>query len=292
MRRILLVVVVAACAIAGAHPVRADAQKPQLEDVLARVSAYVGDYVPRLINLVAVERYEQQRSVKPVQSRRLLSDFLLVAAPTDETRWMFFRDVTEVDGQPVPDKAERVIDLFVSPSSNAVERARQIAADSQRFHYPGASFNLTNPLAVITALQPVYQPKLDFDLGDEDPAFGPGVRVLRFEEPSLMLRLRNSRTAVADPLFAFEGAKGRVWVDAATGRVLQTEWRQSLGPRTSPSSVTTFRMHERFRIMVPDEMRTRWADTQAKEITGVARYSDYRRFEVNTDTELQLPAFK
>ncbi len=50
----------------------------------------------------------------PRQKRDLKSDVLIVRGPAGE-RWMQFRDVFEVDGKPIRDRAERLAKLFLEP---------------------------------------------------------------------------------------------------------------------------------------------------------------------------------
>ena len=265
--------------------------KPSEKELLARVASYIRGYVPQLINIVAEETFEQERKGNPVLKRRLLSDILLVGFPGRVNQWMLFRDVTAVDGQPVGDKAERLVDLFVSPSGGSFEQAYRIAVESERFHLP-ATRSTANPLFMIIVLQETHQPRLSFDVGDEAPEFGPGVRVLHVEEPSMLLMLRNStRKPLEDPLFTAAGGRGRAWVEVATGRVLQTEARLP-GPRPTmtATATTTFATDDRLGLLVPGSMQTTWFDPSTRrEVKGLAKYSNYRRFGVSTDTKLQLP---
>ena len=265
--------------------------KPSEKELLARVASYIRGYVPQLINIVAEETFEQERKGNPVLKRRLLSDILLVGFPGRVNQWMLFRDVTEVDGQPRADKAERLVDLFVSPSGGSFEQAYRIAVESERFHLPATRFT-ANPLFMIIVLQETHQDRLSFDVGDEAPEFGPGVRVLHVEEPSMLLMLRNSASRpLEDPLFTAAGGRGRAWVEVATGRVLQTEARFP-GPRPAMTgtATTTFVQHDRLGLLVPEAMQTTWFDPSTRrEVKGLAKYNNYRRFGVSTDTKLQLP---
>ena len=268
--------------------------KPSEKELLARVASYIRGYVPQLINIVAEETFEQERKGNPVLKRRLLSDILLVGFPGRANQWMLFRDVSEVDGQPRADKAERLLDLFVSPSGGSFEQAYRIAVESERFHLP-ATRSTANPLFMIIVLQETHQHRLSFDVGDEAPEFGPGVRVLHVEEPSMLLMLRNSaRKPMEDPLFTVAGGRGRAWVEVATGRVLQTEARlPGLGsrPTMTGTATTTFVQQDRLGLLVPGTMQTTWFDPSTRrEVKGLAKYSNYRRFGVSTRHQAATPA--
>ena len=78
-------------------------------------------YERTFVGVVAEETYRQEVRIAggtdlrgfPVEARAqrrdLKSDVLLVRAPAGD-RWIQFRDVFEVDGKPVRDRAERLIE--------------------------------------------------------------------------------------------------------------------------------------------------------------------------------------
>jgi len=64
--------------------------------------------------------------------RTLLSDYVLFQLPPDED-WFALRDVNEVDGVPIGDRAARLKALFDGPREQVSERAMEIAKESARF---------------------------------------------------------------------------------------------------------------------------------------------------------------
>ena len=115
---------------------RADAQQPDpaLESLLTKATWYVLEFVDKLSNVVAEERYVQDSSVMlatiaipglggrggPAMSaprgsakhRELKADFLIVKTPGEP--WQPFRDVFEVDHIPMRDREERLAKLFLN----------------------------------------------------------------------------------------------------------------------------------------------------------------------------------
>src|SRR5437879_3331531 len=95
---------------------QAAAQTPEVDAVLDKAGDYVTTYERMFVGLVAEETYRQEArgrsgtdsrgfaSEAPSQRRDLRSDLLLVRAPAGD-RWIEFRDVFEVDGKPVRDRA-------------------------------------------------------------------------------------------------------------------------------------------------------------------------------------------
>ena len=72
--------------------------------------------------------------------------------------------------------------------------------------------------------------------------------------------------------------RGTAWIETRSGRILQTE--VEIGTEKSrPRMVTRFALDPRLQIVVPQQMRT-------TNPTGVAIYSNFRRFRVDTDTTI------
>src|SRR5258708_2584216 len=108
----------------------ASAQEPSLDAVLKRAGAYVVEFQRQLSGVVAEEEYIQDarpaassasgpfaaRQAGMLRHRELKSDLLLVR-PAGLDRWMQFRDVFEVDGQPLRDRTERLMKLFLAPTA-------------------------------------------------------------------------------------------------------------------------------------------------------------------------------
>jgi SHS2 domain-containing protein len=82
----VLVGILAGAVLAGG---RAGAQSPDIDELIPRATAYAHDFVEKLSNVVAEERYEQEMT-SPRRKRVLVSDFLLVKYPGDAL-WQTFR---------------------------------------------------------------------------------------------------------------------------------------------------------------------------------------------------------
>ena len=205
-----------------------------------------------------------------------MSDFLLVKLK-DSGEWQVFRDVFDVNGEPVRDRDERLTKLFLNPTRSVLDDANAIALEGARYNLGGAERTINNPLLVLAFLQAAYQPRFRFSLNTSDKDAGPGIWVLEYKEQSrpTLIRERSNSDVVA---------KGRIWIESESGRVVKTE----LAVNELDNIVTLFRFDERFQIAVPVEMREEsWTDTES--IVGVASYSRFRRFDVTTDEEFQEP---
>jgi hypothetical protein len=244
---------------------------PDRDELMRRVGVYIQEFVDRFANVVAAEDYTQQMS-RPKRTKRLKSDFMLVRYPGADS-WLAFRDVFEVDGKAVRDQQERLSKLFLEPFDDAINRARDIARASAKYNILDIG-NLNNPLLALALLQNGYQPRFHYTLSGRDEKVGPGVRVVQFQEfrtPTLLKADANADLP----------ANGLAWVEETTGRVAKTELQ--VGRRPFPVRiVTTFKRDEALDIDVPTQM-DEWYPDGAGEVTGLATYGRFRRFEVRTE---------
>jgi hypothetical protein len=262
-------VCVAALAIAGLLAATAPAAEPPPLDLLVqRASEYVLDFVAIFSNVVAEEQYMQTwRGVR----RYLTSDFLLVQ-PKDSPDYFALRDVRMVNGSPVTDRGQRVMKLLTDPAGSTLDQMNDIAKESGRFTFGGV-FN--SPVAAIALLQPAYRDRFRFSLRGMDRAVGPDAWEVGFQEqvhPSVF---------TSSPRGPDVEASGRLWIDADSGRILQSELL--LG---NDSIVTRFAFDERFHIAVPVAMTDRYRYMN-NQVDGTATYGRFRRFGVTTEEKVE-----
>jgi hypothetical protein len=275
-----LLIVLTLIAVPAAAPRRA----APLAELLDRASVYVGGFVAEFSTVVAEEKYVQDThpapeaggfgltrsfSQAPPRHVELRSDFLFVR--TDEAAdWLTFRDVFSVDGRAVRDRQARLAMLFEAPASDVVAQAARLAQESYRYNLGPRQRTIADPLLALTFLEKAFRPRFAFEAGAIDTASGVDVWIVKFEE-------RTHPTIIRDAAGRDAPASGRFWIDGATGRVVQTELKLRGGDRV----MTTFAYDERLQLDVPAEMRDlAWVGETS--VTGVATYSNFRRFDVQT----------
>ena len=274
-------------ALANAHAQQAFT----VEQLLDRSSIYVENLVAKFSRVVAEEQYTQEYLIaapegsgkfpgapKMAERRTLKSDLLMVK-PTGLDQWFIFRDVFEVDARAVRDRENRLAKLFLESRDTvtAIERAHEIATASAQFNIRPMG-TVDNPMLALGFLQRVYRPRFRFTLRGRDTERGPDTWIVEFREtarPTLMRSITNKDVV----------ARGRYWVDAASGRVARTEVIfNSLG--TDSIVTTSFEIDERLGTPVPVEMR--FTRSGAKnEVRGVATYGRFRQFEVATEEAIR-----
>jgi hypothetical protein len=258
---------------------------PSLDEVLQRTSAYLRQWVPQLANVVSSEVYEERlfsSAASTQQTRRLKSDVLLVQYPGG-SGWMVFRDVAEADGRPLPHAPDRLLKLFAEPNADAREQAIRISVEGLGYHLGRATVSATNPLLGAALLQDAYRSRFRLRLGNIERTLGMHARELRFDEREEAEAPAGGKREKLPMLLPDVGRiSGSVWVDEETGQILKTDVRMTMN--LSSTSTTVFAQDARLGLLLPQEMRTTWTS-----VTGVAKYSNYRRFNVQTSDSTIKP---
>jgi hypothetical protein len=265
-----------------AADVPATARQQLAADLLAAAGHYLDDLAHAVDGLVMAEDYVQQSHVQVVMARHLKSDLTVTNDP--RVGFVEFRDVFEVDGKPVRDRQNRVIDLFTHPNANAMDQARRIVAEGARFNLESTAVErtLNLPMAALGFLRTANQSRSTFDTRGSDSVHGRHAVILRFREKARP-RLIGSRDDAA--------ANGLFWIDPKTGTVLQSELELDSHIATTgvkASIVVTYQEVPEVGFWLPEEMTETYTitNTQGQQIgtlSGHASYSDFRKFEISTE---------
>lgn len=249
------------------------AQKQTLDDVLAAAGAYVQSYEAELTALLAEERYEQSVSGPRMRrvKQRLESDFLFLRLP-GSNEWLGFRDVHTVDGGAVRPRDDRLARLLVDPKADVRIRARAIVEESARYNVGRPKHTVNVPQLVLDWVTPPVRPRLRFDKRGEDRSRGGSIWRIAFKELGRPTLVRTSDGGEAL-------SEGTYWIDARTGRILETELvSRAIGLRVVSRVHVRYATEPRLKILVPVEMREQ-LDVPPNRATGHATYRNFRRFE-------------
>ena len=270
------------------------AQEPTLDLVLNRAATYVVEFQRQLSGVVAEERYVQdvryplgnaRLSLVPTH-RELKSDLLLVK-PAGVDRWLQFRDVFEVDNKPVHDRNERLMQLFIKPSSSSASQVDRILTESARYNIGNLMRTVNAPVLALMILDPTNQPRFSFKRTTHgDPLLGrsgakppESVWIVEYQEveKKTMIRTTNGRDLPA---------RGRFWVEPSTGQVAASELiaEDSLLKGTVD---VEYEIEATVGLLVPIEMRERYdIRRDSSRVDGVATYGRFRQFQVQVDEKL------
>lgn len=264
-------------AVVAAAPDRA--RRPEVDDVLRRAGVTVAGLEGRLAVAVATEEYSQTltQDTDWIGSRRERRNLVSEAAwvPTgDALVWAFFRDVLTVDGRPIPDRTARLQRLFSGgPTPEAREQAAAILGESARYNI-GPTRTINSPTVVLSFLHPRNQPRFRFEARGGETV--EGLRVLRvgFAETGHPTLIQTSR-GIGIP------ARGMLRIQPESGIVVTSELDLDV-PGVGPTQIRVlYRPQPRLQAWLPAEMKEEYGLMgRAVRLETVARYSDYRRAEV------------
>jgi formylglycine-generating enzyme required for sulfatase activity len=300
--RVRLLFLFALCVGSGLVVSGQQAERVSLPVLLDRAGWYLDSFIDEFENVVAEEIYTQDassplpsfmptgRNAMPLPAsmaemmrarhRDLRSDYLLVKSP-DTLALVPFRDVLEVDGVAVRDREARLAKLFLGSHTDAMAQAAQLANEGARYNLGNMRSTLGNPILGLGVLQKSYQQRFQFSLVKEDKAAGPGVLMVDYKETAMPAMIRGE---AGRDLFAH----GRLWIEAATGRVVKTELRVEQ-PAVRAVITTSFQLEERSGIAVPTEMREHYTFGNGNHVNSVATYGHFRRFAVSANEEISTP---
>jgi hypothetical protein len=271
------------------------AQEPTLDSVLLRAADYVSRYQQQLRGLVAEETYRQNvmmtaggrpigpgaRARQTREGRELKSDLLLVKLG-EENFWMQFRDVFEVDRQPVRDRDERLYKLFIEPKADSRAQAESIQQESARYNLGPLMRTINVPIMPLLFFERSVQPRLKLEQGKagnvkrfEGLADAPAIWMIEYREVAkgTMVKGVNNRDIPSH---------GRIWLDSTNGRVLQTEMISEDTDLRAEINVF-YKVEAGLDLLVPAEMREIYIIRRSEtRIDGRATYGHFRRFTVAT----------
>lgn len=272
----------------------ASAQEPTLDAVLSRAGVYVLEFQRQLSGIVAEEQYVQDvryplgsTRYNPLlpRHRELKSDLLLVK-PVGADRWLQFRDVYDVDGTPVRDRNERLMQLFIAPSASSASQTDRIMAESSRYNIGNLQRTVNVPVLALVVLDPQHQGRFAFKRTDhrtpqlEQNRPKPGdVWVIEYQEvqKQTMIRTTNGRDL---------SARGRFWIEPATGHVLASELVAEDFSIKGTIDVD-YESEPAIGLLVPSVMRERYdIRRDGSRVDGEAVYSRFRQFQVKVDEKL------
>jgi hypothetical protein len=260
---------------------------PSLEEVMARAGSYAVSYGTALASVVADEDFLQEltlvRDGTVLERRRLESEIAFVRL-ADTVEWLAFRSVVRVDGVPVAGSAGQLERVFRETPQSALAQARAITAESARHNLGPVQRNFNVPTTVLQFILPQYQDRFRFRRVAEERVDGEAVWVVEFRErqDSAFIRTPDGRAARTN---------GRLSIVPEDGRVVRS--RLAVDAEVQAGIDVTWQRDGRLALWVPAEMReayrgpwTALAGAPGKkerhDVRGVARYSNYRRFEVDS----------
>jgi hypothetical protein len=254
-----------------------------LDRVLTLAGQYVEQYEQAMAAVVAQENYQQSVIAwREGASRTLRSDLLVFDA--GPRGWVSFRDVYEVDGSPVRDHDQRLVDLVSHFTPSSLQEIRRIAAEGARFNLNPRSMvinrNINTPMTALLFLRDASQTRSTFALGKPEQ-----VGDVRAVQVTFIEQAKPRLIASGDDA----AARGTFWIDPANGRVVRTQLDTTTelkGQSVTTRIVVTYAKVANVDVWVPMTMDETYDMLQMEQkIKGRADYSNFRQFSVTVNEE-------
>jgi VWFA-related protein len=256
----------------------------EAQRLVARAADYIAGYQREYSMLVAEENYIQ--SINKGERQQIRSDLLLVR-PEHADGWVSFRDVFEVNGQPVRDRDDRLKRLFLDPSTEAQSQLNLIKTESARYNI-GPARNINVPLFAMKFLEERNLWRCRFRLGGTQDVGGVVSTRIDFQEAGqpTLVQLDMERDLAARGWFLIDPSSGAV---TGSGMVLRFTDGSTL------EFIVRYSRDEKLGLWVPMDMRevlsrprTAGSTDNAVAADSRASYSKFRRFQVKSDTEIKV----
>jgi hypothetical protein len=205
--------------LASIWPALAIAQDPSASDIMTRVGAYAAAYGEKTSVIVAAETYTQTVSVEGVADsiRPIKLDAEFAIVKLQGGGWTGFRDVVEVNDEPVRDRKDRLMSLLTSESAS-ISEATRIANESARFNVGPISRNFNTPTAALFFFLPENLGRFAFTKKGAK-------EIDKIKTVEIAFKETRSPTLVTTRAGKDVPLEGSLWVDPADGTVIRTRMR-------------------------------------------------------------------
>lgn len=294
-------------------PILVDLAAQAPDEALTRARDYVGAYERAFVNLLAEERstqelrepgalssipgqtrggggmsgggmpmMDQPASSDRTTRRRLRSNYLVIRADTG-LGWVPFRDVIEVDGRQVGERQHRLVELLSGDGPADLVRARNLMVEGARHDLGEVARTFNIPVLGLLFVHADRAEATTFTRRGQERVAGHRAVVYAFEEPG-------RPSLVRGPGDQDLPSTGRVWIDETSGAILKTEHIVQAWDVTAIVTVQ-YRQDERLDMWLPERMdeEYRWSSNKGRTLRVSARYSDYRRLQVDASEDLNVP---
>jgi hypothetical protein len=273
-------VCVAALAVAAGALSPPAPQPLSVQEVMRRVATYVDGYGDRAAIVVATEHYTQATSGNTTaapRTRSTVAEFAIVRLQT-LSEWIGFRDVIDVEGRPVADRADRLV-RSLTGSDGGYSEARRLTDESARFNIGPIQRNFNVPT---TALFYFNSKNLERFAFRAKKVEADGTWTIAWREtarPTLI------RTPEGDPV----PGEGEIAVNPLDGAIRRTVLATALTTirsarmrQISGRVEVTYRYEDPLGMWLPAEMVEMFKATGPssawERVDGRAVYSNYRQF--------------
>jgi len=259
-----------------------------LAATLARLDAYLQAYEPKLSELIADETFVQEvnlpreqlywpraaRSPGPSRVRRSIKSEVAFIALPDNAGWLGFRHVTSVDGRVVRDGKTS---LIAALQTNRYDAARTLLDASAEYNL-GLPRTTNLPNLPLEFLRERNRNRFEVRVDGREKIQGTDALRVSFVERLTPTLIRNPISNADMPSVV------RAWINDTNGQLLRAEVKTfaSLAAKQPENAIVVeFKVNRRLGMLVPIRMREAFPVERPRLGTGVATYSNFRRFQTS-----------
>ncbi len=207
-------------------------------DVLRAASGYISTYASKLSGVTLQEEYTllDVSGGRIVYSRRISSDLVLLDL---NGRVVGLRDPFAVDANALRERTPRITTVLARPSQATWQRAQDYANESLRYFQDEIIIRLNDPTLALRFVDPDHDMRSTFKIDGKKKIEGIETVGLAFQETKV------KPPATPNYVLPTPGnawARGKLWVEPATGRVLRTEL--SMQSDTETARITVEYSHD------------------------------------------------
>jgi hypothetical protein len=260
---------------------QASARAGALDATLRKAATYVARFEQTFTGVVWHERYEQEDRVwrrfgasgattSTVAARRTLESEMFFAWLPQDGTWISVRDVTAVDGNPVPPEQRRLPALAAQATISLLE-LRDLARENGRYNVGTIVRTFNEPTLALLFLDDRQRDRVAFSRKGSRNEDRRRLATYTFVEAGRPTLIRNMDRDLP--------ARGSLELDEATGEILKTTIEIE-DPRAglTGSMTVDYRPHVAYDVLVPHDMREAYSSASREQVQASAVYSDFRRF--------------
>lgn len=266
--RLLGSLVVACAVVAG---IEAGGQRPA-PSLMVSVARYVENYQQQLGAIIGDEDCTQvvSNTQRMPRRRQLHSEFALVRLPTDDQQWIGIREVLQVDGRPVSNRAEQILALLKLPFGAARDQWQALEEESARYNIGAIRRTLNIPTFVLLFVRGDNQHRFRFDTPRRDG-----------QQFVVEYRELDRPTFIRDEHGDDEPARGWIRVEPDSGAITATRLEVGLARTDVHARIDVHFGHDpKLQLWLPADMRGRYSAPSGERVEDHARYRNFKRFEV------------
>lgn len=270
--------------LAASPPVRLSAQEPAMADVLARAAQYVTAFADPSRLIVGEESYKHTfirlmvntaGGVErlPQGDHEWTAEMMIAATPQDEKAgfpWMEFRDIVMLDRKPARDGGSRLGMLATQPWNTAGPEAMKITRATAGTQFGRLDRAVLLPRLACLFLHAANQPRFTFRKSGERKIEGVTTWEIRYQE-------KGSPTIVASTTGQAAPSTGSLWVDPATGQVLQSTLRNGDSSALFDEMTVKYAREQAIGLWLPVSLVNKTVDVEEeKEVEGKGTFKNWR----------------